>query len=758
MGVGGRPADARRALRTDVNADVRALTAAFAAGIGAVLALPDLPPLWWFLLPLAACLCPWPGRALLLAAIMGAGWTVWQSHQLLAERLPTARDGTIATMTGHVEGLPDRGDSRTRFQFVTDNVPRRVRVSWYDDAPPLAPGACRRLTLKLSAPHGSLNPGGFDYEAWLWRKRIGATGYVRNAETCEAGRWTIDRWRQSLSADIGRWLDGAPGAALISALAVGDRSGLIDEQWRVLRHTGTSHLVAISGLHIGLIAALVFFGLRWLSPRLPGAGRVSALSVAAVGAALAAAGYAALAGFALPTQRALLMTGVVLLAVLLRRRTAPSRLLALAALAVLALDPFALLAPGFWLSFGAVAWILFLVAARVGHVRWRFWLWLQPALVLGLMPLTLYWFGEASLAAPLANAVLIPAFTVVVPAVLASVLLSTLVPALGVPALTGVASVLSGGWSVLAWLADWPITHFALPMPGLFGLVAALAGLAFLLAPSGVPARWLGCLGLVPLLLPPAPPAQGGFTLTVLDVGQGLSAVVRTNEHALLFDAGPRFRTGFDAGEALVLPYLKTRGINRLDMAIISHGDIDHRGGWPAVRAGVEVGGILGSGAERPCRVGHSWRWDEVTFRIVHPSAGNWSDNDASCVLHVQGAGGSALLTGDIERSAERRLLERVPDLAAAVMTVPHHGSDSSSSPRFVRRTAPDYAVVPAGWNNRWGFPEPEVAARYRRMGTRLLQTGRLGAIRFVFDPETGLSEPRAWRRGARRFWHVPQP
>lgn len=758
MGAGGRTAKAGGGLTSDPAADVRAVAAAFAGGIGLILLQPVLPPLWWALGPLLLCLRPWPGRVLLLAAVAGAAWCAWVAHQALDDRLPAADDGSIVTLTGHVEGLPERSEFRTRFQFVTAGKPHRLRLSWYEDAPQLIAGDCWRLTVKRSAPHGSLNPGGFDYEAWLWRSRIGATGYVRAAQACADDQWTIDRLRQQWSARMQDWLGGMQGAAIVRALTVGDIRGLTDEHWQVLRRTGTSHMISISGLHIGLIAALVFFLLRWLVPRLPLGARVSALSVAAAGAALAAAGYAALAGFELATQRSLVMTGVVLAAVVLRRRTSSSRLLALAALAVLALDPFALMAPGFWLSFVAVGWILYLVSARVGHSRWRVLLWLQPGLVLGLMPLTLYWFGEASLIAPLVNGVLIPACAVVVPAVLLAAVLALLVPFVGVPILVAVTAVIGWGWQALEWCAQWQFTYFELIVPSFFALVCVLAGVALLLAPRGVPARWLGLLGCIPLLLPPPAPPPGGFWVTVLDVGQGLAVVARTARHVLLFDAGPRYRTGFDAGEVLILPFLNSRGIERLDRVIISHGDMDHRGGWPAVKKGMEVASVLGWGATTPCRAGQQWLWDGVWFRVVHPSPGDWSDNDSSCVLHISGPGGSALLTGDIEAAAEARLAARVPGLSAAVMTVPHHGSATSSSWPFVRLVAPDYAVVAAGWHNRWGFPAVAVVARYRAVGARVLDTGRLGAIRFRFDPETGVSQPRSWRRRVRRIWHLPPP
>lgn len=738
-------------------ADIRAMALAFIAGIGTVLLLPELPPLWWFLPPLLICLWAWPGRVLVLTAIVGAAWCAWVSHQALEHRLPATRDGTVVTLKGTVDGLPEESYFRTKFQFVTDSALRRLRISWYDDPPELVPGDCWRLTVKLSAPHGSMNPGGFDYEAWLWRNRIGATGYVRAAQPCADDIWTVDRVRLYWSQRIRTALDGMEGAAIVRALTVGDTRGLTNQHWQTLRRTGTSHIISISGLHIGLIAALVFFVLRWLVPRLPGGSRVSALTVAAFGSACAAAGYAALAGFDLPTQRSLVMTSVVLGAVLLRRRTSSSRLLALAALAVVVLDPFAVMAPGFWLSFGAVAWILFLVAARVGHSRWRVLLWLQPGLVLGLMPLTLYWFSEASLVAPLANALLIPASSVVVPAILVSAVLTLLLPTIGVPLLTAVTAVVGWGWSALEWLAQWDITYFGLAMPSLFALVCALAGIALLLMPRGVPARWLGIIGFLPLLLPAPTPQQGSFRLTVLDVGQGLSAVVRTADHTLLYDAGPRYRSGFNAGEAMVLPFLAARGIERLDKVVISHGDIDHSGGWPAVNNGIEVISALGWGTDRPCHVGQHWRWDGVTFRIVHPEVDEqWSDNNASCVLSVTAPGGTALLTGDIERTAEYALLSRWPNLTADILVVPHHGSDSSSSKRFVQAIDPDYAVIPAGWHNQWAFPDPVVKKRYRVVGARMLKTGRLGAIWFHVGPEKGVSQPHAWRRAVQRIWHVP--
>lgn len=737
--------------------DSRLVALAFASGILIVVSLGFQPPLWPFIPLLLLC---WPRYWLqpyLLALVLAAAWTTALATHLLAQRLPATADNTQMQLQGNIEGLPETDHGRTRFEFVTHNVPHRLRVSWYGEHPPLHPGDCWRLKLKVHAPHGSLNPGGFDYETWLWRKRIGATAYVRDAKPCEQTHAAlVSHWRQTIAQKINHALIGHPMNGVVRALSVGERSGISNAQWRVLRQTGTSHLVAISGLHIGLVAALILLLARWLAPRLPGGRRVPAVVVGAGASACAAGGYALLAGFGLPAQRALVMLVVVLGAIILRRRTAPSHLLALAGLAVLTLDPFAVLAPGFWLSFGAVAWILYLMRARTGARPWAAWLSLQPALVLGLAPLTLFWFGQASLAAPIANAVLIPAFVVVVPAVLCTVALMLVWPAWGIPALHWLADGLQYGWSGLQFLAHVPAAFVTLPQPGIPALVLALLGVGLLLAPRGVPGRWLGVVVLLPLFVGPAAPPQGSFRLTVLDVGQGLSAVVRTADHALLFDAGPRYPTGFDAGEALVLPYLRARGIQRLDRFIVSHADIDHRGGAAAVRAGIAVDINEGARTHRPCHAGEQWTWDGVRFAILHPDSTTWQGNNGSCVLRVSAAGGAALLTGDIEAPAEQFLVQ-TQNVAADVLVAPHHGSATSSTPVFIDAVAPQYVLVPAGWHNRWGFPRPVVVARYREHGVSLLQTGKSGAISVDFDAHTGIGTPVRWRQERKRFWHLPE-
>ncbi|MDT0635889.1 DNA internalization-related competence protein ComEC/Rec2 [Spectribacter hydrogenoxidans] len=755
MGAGGRQAGSARGL-TGAR-DVRLLALAFLAGVLAVHQLATLPPLWLPAMLLLPGLVRWPGHAIWLAAVLGASWAIIDAEQRLSARLPVAAEGDTRTLTGRVASLPERDAIRTRFVLQSDADPARSRLAWYGEHPPLRSGDCWQFTAQLSVPQGSANPGSFDYEGWLWRQHLHATGYVEAGRRCDADApWSVNRWRQAASEQLKAALDEGIGAALIRGLVLGDRSALTDVDWQVLRHTGTSHLMAISGLHIGLLATLVFLGLRRALPWLPAGMNPPVLTVAALGSGLAAFGYAAFAGFALPTQRALLMVAVVLVALVLRRPVLPSRVLALAGLAVLMRDPAAVLAPGFWLSFAAVAWILYLLRGRLGSGGWRRWLWWQPALVLALTPLTLFWFGQASIVAPLANAVLIPAFAVVVPAVLGTAGLALIWPDLGAPLLRLVEASLATGWRSLAWLAELPMAQVSLTAPPVWTLLIALVGLAWWLAPRGIPARWLGAIGLLPLMMVPLAPPPGAFNLAVLDVGQGLSAVVRTAGHTLLFDAGPRYRSGFDTGRALVLPYLKSQGIRRLDRVVISHGDIDHRGGWPAIRSAMPVGQAVGAATDRPCLAGQAWHWDGVEFRMLHPTTPGGQDNDGSCVLRISGAGGSVLLTGDIEAPAEQALLEREAEgLAADILVVPHHGSDSSSTTAFVQAAAPAFAVVPAGWRNRWGFPDPAVVARYQQVGAGVLHTGRVGAVRFDLRPGQPVNVSR-WRIRYRRFWHRP--
>ncbi|WP_461571848.1 DNA internalization-related competence protein ComEC/Rec2 [Sulfuricaulis sp.] len=480
-------------------------------------------------------------------------------------------------------------------------------------------------------------------------------------------------------------------------------------------------------------------------------------------ALLAACLYAALAGFVIPTQRALIMLGVAMSGVLLRRRFPPSQLLAAASLAVLVYDPLSVMAAGFWLSFAAVAVILLAMqGGRTDTTVIYKWGYLQWAIALGMLPLMLVMFQQVSLVAPLANMIAVPVFDLlVVPLTLFGVLLLGWLPG----AAAGLFFKLAAGllqllWWALTFLADLPYTQWTQAAPPAWALACAIMGAAMLLAPRGWPVRWVGAVWLLPLVVvrPPAPIA-GEAWFTLLDVGQGLAAVVRTQSHTLVFDAGPRFGS-FDTGEAVVEPYLRSTGVRRIDTLIVSHGDNDHIGGAESVLRAAPVGAVLSSVPERlpaaqACASGQTWNWDGVEFTMLGPDEERFKrDNDNSCVLQVRTRHGNILLPADIEARAERRLIERWGKrLHSEVLVAPHHGSKTSSSPEFIDTVAPRYVLFPVGYRSRYHHPHPVVTQRYADRGIAMYASPESGAIEFRLRA-TGL-ETAAYRQRHRRYWYA---
>lgn len=728
---------------------------------------------WWLLLAglgFAAALLRWrPAVAVAaLAAVLGGLWSATAVLDRQATKLAwrqTLLAAPVQTVQGHVVGLPDANDRRTRFDLRLDDRNTLIRLGWYDTRPRVRPGQCWQVTARLKPAHGTVNAGGFDYEQWLFREGIAATGSVRSGTHCEGRQHGgIDRWRERLVDGLQARLTTSAARALVPALVVGDRRGIDDEQWAVLRRTGTSHLVAISGLHIGLLA-VVGYGLggwlwrrsAWLCRRLaaPRAGALLGL--------LFAAGYAALSGFALPAQRALLMVAVFVLATWLGRATQAWHALGLAAIAVLLLDPLAPLSAGFWLSFGAVAWIILI--ARLPPVRpWLVWPRVQAALSLGLAPATALWFGAVSVVGPVVNLLVIPLFAVLVPALLLSVAVAAAWPGGLSWALAGMDQAMDGLWWLLSAAAAWPLASWSL-QTGVAAAGLAMAGVVLLLRAQRWPARVVAALLWLPLLLPLAPKPPAPLTVDVLDVGQGLSVLLRTRNHALLVDAGPAFAGGFDAGEAIVVPTLRSLGVRHLDRLLVSHGDGDHAGGAGAVVAaypGVERLGADGT----PCRAGDAWIWDGVRFELLHPPGPPHDDNNQSCVLRVVTPDGQAvLLPGDVESAGESALLASGAALSATLLLLPHHGSNSSSGAAFLAAVSPTVAIASAGFRNRWGFPDPRVRSRVLAQGAQLLSTAGQGQVQVRLGGRTGVqvqrrrkTQRRVWRTPASAAWNPPSP
>ncbi len=760
---------ARRTAATGIG-DLRWLSLGLLAGAAGLHGLPELPPWWLYLVGLVGVLLPWSGRWLLLAALIGAAWAQIHAGWRLEDRLPLEQHHQDRWLTGWVVNLPEQEPGRLAFSFApaSDDAPAKLRVNWYRNQTGLRAGDCVRLLLRLRAPRGLANPGGFDSEAWLFREGLGATAYVRDHAPCPADARPVLsplaaallQVRQAIVDGVKRVLPEHPMRGVILGLTVGDASAMTDAQWQALRRTGTTHLISISGLHVALVAGVVLIAVRrlWmLQPRL--CLILAAPKAGVYAAALAAMVYSALAGFSIPTQRSLLMLLVVFGALVSGRTTTPSRVLALALMVVLLREPGAVLYPGFWLSFLAVAWIAYLMSARLERPgRWHVWVWLQLALALALAPPSLYGFGETSLVGPLANFVLIPLFSLVIPILLFTLLLLALVPVWGAQLLEWNAQGLMLVWHGLDWLASLPQAYWIQPAPALWVAVLACIGLFWMLAPRGWPSKSVGAFLCLPLLIPgPSAPPAGSFDLTLLDVGQGLSAVVRTRQHVLLFDTGPGGSYALDAGDAVVVPYLRSTGVTKLDALVLSHDDLDHRGGLAAVRMGLPILQEIGTEQGSACRGGRSWEWDGVRFELLHPRVAGWRGNNASCVLKVSAGSNAVLLPGDIERQAEQTLVaEQAGQLEAEVLVMPHHGSATSSTEAFLDAVRPQYALAPAGWRNRFRHPRPQVLARYQARDIPVFTTGETGALSLRISPAQPITPPRIWRSESRRIWRYP--
>jgi competence protein ComEC len=709
------------------------------------------------------------------AAVVGLALACLHGQASLSAQLPAASSGETFTIEGRVSGLPLHDIDATRFEFVVSGAEahadhllgRKLRLGWYvrppETVPDIEPGSRWRLQVKLRTPRGLVNPGGFDFERRALEHRISATGYVVQPATALllTPGGGLDALRGRLATRIG---DAVPDdrARFVAALALGDTRGLSNHDWEVLRATGLTHLIAISGFHVGLVAgfgALLGQGLYrilpWLGRRWPRPQGVAAVAL------VFAAAYTALAGFELPTVRTLLMIAAVLLARLARRPQGLPESLAFALVVILLADPLSVLAPGFWLSFLGVAWLIWCLPQSREAGLLKPYLEAQGVAVLGLLPLTVWFFSQASPPGPLVNLIGIPWISLgVVPLSLAGLAASPFSDELAALAWQGAGTLMQWLWIGLERVVAWPSSLLWLPEPSLVVIILAMVGAFWTLLPRGVPGKSLAALLLLPMLWPAIDrPRHGEADLLLLDVGQGLAMVVRTRQHTLLYDAGPAMPRGLDLGEAVVLPALRARGIHRLDMMMLSHGDNDHAGGAASVARAIPPARTLApEGWARPdmqpCVAGDAWEWDGVRFTLLHPTPHfPYLRNDSSCVLRVDAVGSSALLPGDIGRYVESRLARLPPEqIAADVLLVPHHGSDSSSSLDFLAAVRPALGLIPVGHGNRFGMPRPIVLRRYERYGVQLHDTAGSGAIDLRLGQRAELRQrlrqdrPRYWR------------
>lgn len=778
-------------------------------------------------------------------AVAGFAWSGLLAQRYLAEELPLAWEGRDVMVVGTIESLPVYLSQGVRFDFAVERIldenagaqkiPRRLALSWHasldgegaQTVGKLSPGERWQFNVRLRRPHGNANPDGFDYEAWLLEQRIRATGYVRPQRQDKPGNLRLDTFVFSFDHAVQRtraWLRDRIHAALpdkeyagvIAALVIGDQREVSQSDWKVFNRTGVGHLISISGLHItmlaGLAAGLIFslwrrsFLTRANLPLL-----LPAQKAAALAGACAALVYVLLAGFGVPAQRTLYMLSVVAVALWFGRIASVSHVLCIALGVVLLIDPWAVLWPGFWLSFGAVGIILYATAGRtrveageppawseapsaggsaagppaagppaatptaVRISAWKAGLraaaHTQYVVTLGLVPLGVLLFGQVSLIGPLANAIAIPviSFFVTPLALAGSVMPSPLSAWLLRLAHLGVEWLAL----LLRWLSDMPLAVWAMPVPAWWMFLLALAGSCWMLAPRGWPARWLGLLLWLPLLLnAPARPEAGEMWVTAFDVGQGTALLIETRSHRLLYDTGPAYSPESDGGNRVILPYLRARGINALDGVVVSHSDSDHAGGALSIFDEIRVGWVASSlpaahpvaraaPAHRRCEAGQAWEWDGVRFAMLHPDAAGYEreqlkPNARSCTLRLALGSHALLLPGDIEAPQEKALLAHDPEaLRADVLIAPHHGSGTSSTPPFLQAVKPDIAIFQVGYRNRYHHPKPEVFARYGALGIRRLRSDDAGAVtlRIRGDAPDSL-QVSAYREAHARYWY----
>lgn len=802
-----------------VDAGLRGLlcAAGWFAGLALQLQQPSLwPPLGYvtlsiggLLLALAAAVSPRRatlGATLALAIGLGAlgfGSTGGRAELRLSERLPAELEGVDLLVTGVISGLPQGNPTGTRFVFEPESarlagqpvaLPPKLSLGWYrgfdPDAmvggPPEALRAGQRwqLTLRLRQPHGSMNPHGFDLELWLFEQGIGAGGYVRavpgavNRKLDETAGQPVSRLRQSVRDAILRTVPDPAAAGVLAALAIGDQAAIDRSEWDLFRLTGVAHLMSISGLHVTMFAWLAgaLVGRLWrLHPRAMLA--VPAPTAARWGGLLLAAGYAVLAGWGVPAQRTVAMIAAVVLLRSAGLRWPPLAVLVAAGVAVTLLDPWALLQPGFWLSFAAVGLLMASEPSRserevpsastAGRLRdvLRAGLRTQVVATVGLTPLTLVFFQQVSLVGFVANLVAIPLVTLFVTPL---ALLGVLLP-LAWSAAAALVQALIWGLQALAALPGAVWTTAAAPP---WAVVAGLLGGALLVMPLPRHLRLAGLALLLPLLWPTVErPPEGRFEAVAADIGQGTAVLVRTHRHLLVYDTGPAYSPEADAGQRVLLPLLRVRGETAVHRLMLSHRDTDHVGGAASLIASGLVQSISSSLSpahpllarglpHEPCAAGQSWTWDGVLFEVLHPEPGALRDdarpNTQSCVLKVSAqARGDApatslLLTGDIEAAQEAALIERQrARLPSSVLLVPHHGSRTSSTAGFIDAVSPQVAVVQAGYRSRFGHPAPDVVARYREQGIAVVRSDRCGAWTLRHDGSTACER---WVSG--RYWH----
>ena len=731
------------------------------------------------------------------AVLFGFFWAALFATIRLSDELPKDWEQKSIDVIGVVASLPEVTGRGERFKFDVEKiltqqakVSRHISLNFYrqEDKEKLksqkTESASNRLsyfhagerwqfTVRLKRPHSTYNPHGFDFEAWALAENIRATGTIKGKSGYQKltnfvwrPRYLVENLREKIGNRISQTLANKPFAGVIRALVVGDDSQVNAQDWNVYLRTGTSHLVSISGLHITMLAGLAFAVMAFVWRRVPSLVlRMPTRQAATLGGMLVAIIYACLAGLSVPTQRTLLMLMAFAAALLIGKKVPISRVLALALIVVVAIDPWSVSAPGFWLSFGAIAVIAYVSVSRmnVGH-------WLheavntQWAVTMGMLPALILMFGQTSIVSPIANAFAIPVISLLV------------VPLAILGAVLPLDFILQFSYWILQfcmvglnWLAALPIATWQQAAAPTWTILLAIFGVLWLLLPRGFPQRWLGLILLLPMLIVhPQRPKIGEMKVVVLDVGQGLSVLIQTANHNLLYDAGPSYSSQSDAGSKIIVPFLRGEGVAKLDGFVVSHNDSDHSGGAASVLAQVPVT-WLASSYDLPqtlpkmpkqlhCFAGQTWRWDAVKFEVLNPSLESYqnielSDNNRGCVIKVTSQFGSILLAADIEKEAEATLLQANKDgLRSDVLIAPHHGSLTSSTVEFVQAVGAKHTIFTVGYLNRFKHPKLIIEKRFEESGAYTYRSDYQGEMEISFAKSAPI-QIKAWRQTQPKYW-----
>ncbi|MDC9714290.1 MAG: DNA internalization-related competence protein ComEC/Rec2 [Gammaproteobacteria bacterium] len=710
----------------------------------------------------------------LATLVLGFVWMSLISTQVLNTQIKDIYLNKPILITGEIVELPEKTTHNTKFIFKASSpFQGRLKLAWYNrpdelkKAPNLHTGDTWRLLLKLKHNNGYQNLGGFDYEKWLFYKRISATGYVRSSPANQRintadKTLSTDRLRQNIRHSLAPILEKQEFGGVINALIIGDRSLITNKHWLLFRATNITHLSVISGLHIGLISGFVFLLVQFLwrySTRL--SLMVPAPIIGAYFGLISAFLYALIAGFSVPTGRAFIMASVVFASIIFKRHHNVWQLYGVALLLVLLNNPLSVFSVGFWLSFYVVAIIIYGVRQYQSKPWFYRLIYIQLLISIATLPLTVWFFSSGSALSPIANLIAIPVFSFIVTPLS---LIGALLTFSGLSYLSEISFSIANQALIylsymLEYLQQFDFNQWHYAQTSLIDLTLFI-GIAFIaISPKALKLRWLSAPMLVLMLFAPNDYIEDNSVLiTTLDVGQGLASVVQTKNHTLLFDTGAKYRSGFNLGDSVITPYLQAKHIRHLDKVIISHGDNDHIGGLDNILDNFKVSEILTSVPEKiqrttlDCQTGQNWQWDGVIFEILNPDKNTYfKDNNTSCVLKISTSKYSMLLTGDIERKTERHLVKNNKEkLKSAVLLSPHHGSKTSSTQAFLDAVSPSLVIVSSGFKNRFRHPSQAIIQRYQSNNIKILQTSCSGQIDILLSNNIEFKE---YRRDFSRYY-----